>query len=525
MRFGGAPDGAGDRKEDEMRGLRSILLAGGAFFALASVAQAADLPTKKAAPVPEKPNCFATFWSWLDSTPADCPLSYWGVTFYGQVDLGVGYSTHAARFNNAFPQGVQELVSRQSQKGAWQGVPNGLARSAIGLKWKEQISGDWYFIGDVNAGFDPYSLQFVNGPRSLSQNNNVLQINQNANGDSNRAYGPINGRAYAGVQNKTFGTLTYGRQAAFSNDLVESVYDPYSGAYAFSLIGNSATFGGGLGVTELARYTNSFKYAYADHGVRVGAMGNAGGWGAGNNSRFGYEVTAGFDFNGFSVDGVYKYARDAVSLATYSVLAPPFGAGVLKATIQNVSSFQIGTKYKWDRVTLFGGYEHQRLTDPSDLSAGAALRAFNGGYSAAFGVGVQGLGAAGAFPAPKIVQVLWAGAKFAVLPNVDLIGAYYHVWQNDYVGPTEVFAGPARTCRANTTVIPGAAAAGFTPQGANSSKCSGTEDAVSGAIDWRPYKRLDVYAGAMYSQVGGGLANGFFVNNNLAVTGGVRLGF
>ena len=502
-----------------MKMLKSILMASGALFAFATLAQAADLPTKKGvAPPPEKPNCYATFWSWLDSTPADCPLSYWGITFYGQVDVGGGWESNHARFNKARPEAVQELVSKQSHGAAWQGVPNGLSQSNVGIKWKEQVVPDWYFIGDVNAGFDPYSLQFANGPRSLAENSTVPQINQTANADSSRAYGPINARAYAGIQNKTFGTLTYGRQYAFSNDIANSLYDPFGGAYAFSLIGNSTTLGGGLGDTELARYTNSVKYLYADHNIRVGAMTQVGGWEAGNNAQFAYEVTAGFDWYGFSFDGVYEYAKDAVSLGLFGTGLPaPANPELLKATIQNVSSFQLAGKYKWDRFTAYAGYANERLTDPSDLPAGAPIRRFNGGYSAAYGVGIQNIGVAGAFPAPKDTQVIWVGGKFAVLPTVDLIGGYYHVWQNDYLGAAET----PTSCAANAK----SAGGGYAPQGTANSKCAGKEDAISGVVDWRPYKRVDLYAGTMYSKVSGGLANGFFVNDNLAFTGGVRVSF
>jgi predicted porin len=52
-------------------------------------------------------------------------------------------------------------------------------------------------------------------------------------------------------------------------------------------------------------------------------------------------------------------------------------------------------------------------------------------------------------------------------------------------------------------------------------------DAVSLVVDWRFAKHMDMYAGVMWSQVQGGLANGFLlangsnsgVNNNTA-TGG-----
>jgi len=506
-----------------MKMLKSILLAGGALLACAAVAQAADLPTKKGAPV-APPNCYATFWTWLDSSAADCPLSYWGITFYGQVDVGGGYETNAARFNNAYPQGVQQLVSKQSHGGTWQGVPNGLSQSNIGVKWKEQIVPDWFFIGDVNFGFDLYSLQFANGPRSLEENNNLAQINQSANGDSSRAYGLINSRAYAGFSNTTLGSLTYGRHYAFSTDN-DNLYDPFGGAYDFSLIGNSSTLGGGLGDTELARFNDSIRYLYADHNVRVGVLSQVGGWSAGNNSQYAVQGDVGFDWQGFSVDGVYSWAKDAVALSAWNALPPaPIAATTLKATIENVEGGQIAAKYKWDRFTAFGGWQIERLSDPSDLPAGVVTRDFNGGYLATYGTGSSatggqgGFGAAGAFPVPKVLNLFWAGGRYAVLPNVDLAGAFYHVHQNDYLGTTEV-AGV--TCAANAK----SAGGGYAPQGSASSKCAGNEDAVSGMVDWRPYKRLDVYGGVMVSKVTGGLANGFFVSSNVSTTAGLRFSF
>jgi predicted porin len=195
---------------------------------LAGAAQAADLPTKKAPPVAAKPNCYATFWTWLDSTAADCPLSAYGVTVYGTIDMGGGYNSAASRFNRDFPQGVQEMISKTGNGGRWQLVPNGLSQSNIGVKIKEQIAPNWYVIGDVNSGFDPYSLHFADGPKSLDDNNYVPLANQTSNSDSSRSRWD-NARAYVGVSNTTFGALTAGRQYAFSNDLA-SAYDPTGGS-------------------------------------------------------------------------------------------------------------------------------------------------------------------------------------------------------------------------------------------------------------------------------------------------------
>jgi hypothetical protein len=49
--------------------------------------------------------------------------------------------------------------------------------------------------------------------------------------------------------------------------------------------------------------------------------------------------------------------------------------------------------------------------------------------------------------------------------------------------------------------------------GSSSSQCAGTLDAASLVVDWRFARHVDVYAGVMYSQVTGGLASGFIVNN------------
>ena len=65
-----------------------------------------------------------------------------------------------------------------------------------------------------------------------------------------------NSRGYIGLSNTTFGTLTAGRQNAFSNDLA-SQYDPFGGSYALSALGNSSTFVAGTGDTEMVKYHGS----------------------------------------------------------------------------------------------------------------------------------------------------------------------------------------------------------------------------------------------------------------------------
>jgi predicted porin len=511
-----------------MRLLKSLLLASAAGLLAVSAAQAADLPTKKAAPAAAAPNCYASFWSWLDSTAADCPLSAYGITLYGTIDMGGGYETNAGRFNKDYPQGVQELINKWNNGARWQAVPNGLSQSNVGIKIKEQIAPNWYVIGDVNTGFDPYSLRFADGPRSLVDNDNTGAASnlgsQTSNGDSSRTRWD-NTRAYLGLSNTTFGTLTVGRQYAFSNDLASN-YDPFGGSYAFSMIGNSSTFVGGTGDTETARYNTSVKYQVTYNGFRAGALAQIGGWSDGNGAREAYQADIGADIGGFSADAIYAYAKDAVALSAYTSGAPT--PDTLKATLADINAGVIAAKYKWQALTVYGGYEYARLSTPSDFgdyfpSATATsgnTYTLNGGYPAVVQQNI--------YANPKDLQVVWVGGKYGILSNLDFVAGYYYAWQNDYslLGKSSKTGGPNKyqgtaACGPNTT----SAITGSAPQGSSYSTCAGHEDAVSAMLDWRPVKRVDLYTGVMYSQVAGGMANGFIHSNNTAYTGGVRINF
>jgi hypothetical protein len=85
------------------------------------------------------------------------------------------------------------------------------------------------------------------------------------------------------------------------------------------------------------------------------------------------------------------------------------------------------------------------------------------------------------------------------------MAGYYHYIQDSYFGTAT--GGPA-PC-----------------SGREHSQCAGTMDAVSGAIDWRFAPKWDAYFGVMFSQVNGGLVNGFFERNNIDPTVGLRFRF
>jgi hypothetical protein len=130
------------------------------------------------------------------------------------------------------------------------------------------------------------------------------------------------------------------------------------------------------------------------------------------------------------------------------------------------------------------------------------------------------------FPNTKVLQLVYFGAKYAIRPDLDIEGGYYHQWQNNYaykVGQAGYTAGPTGTgsCSANvTSAIPGAS-----PQGTQNSTCAGTQNVIAAMLDYRPLKRLDVYGGFTYSYVTGGLASGFIKSVDYGPTVGLKLSF
>jgi predicted porin len=305
-------------------------------------------------------------------------------------------------------------------------------------------------------------------------------------------------QAFAGVSSKTFGTLTFGRQNTLLADGVAK-YDPNFASQAFSLIGLSGTTAG-AGDTQDRRLDGSLKYVakFAEI-AHFGAMFKPNEGNGISNSAF--EVSAGAEYAGASVDAYYVKVHDAISAAPLSatqVAALP-GLGFspsnsLAATISDNTSFSILALYNLDVVRFFAGYEHIRFENPSTpLAAG-----FDdiGGYKLAF---INNT----AFPHDKIQQVFWAGVKYKVVPDVELTAAYYGYKQNTY--GTGAVAGCSSTIDAT---------------------CGGSLDAISFDADWRLSKRFDAYAGVMYTGVHGGMANGYvFHTNDVNPTVGIRFSF
>jgi predicted porin len=430
---------------------------------------------------------------------SDESLTWHGITLYGIVDLGLQYQTHGAPISDYFPAGSADIVQKNSNGSIFGVTPNNLSQSRIGLQGVEPIVDDWSAVFKLETFFNPQSGDISDALKSLVQNNGRSATEQTTNLDSSVA-GQIFQQSFVGVSSKTVGTFTFGRQNTVLADGIAK-YDPNAASQAFALIGLSGTTAGG-GDTQDRRLDDSLKYVatFADI-VHFGALYKFNQ--ATGAARTAYQVDIGAEFAGASVDAYYSKVNDAISASALSAGdvadLPKLGfspSNSLAGTVSDNTAFAIMALYKIQTLKFFAAYEHIQYANPSDPLAVTAGFDDLGGYKLAF-VNTA------AYPNDKILEVYWAGAKYTVIPDLDLTIAYYGYHQNAY--GTLADAG----CTGNT-----------------SGTCSGTEDDLSFDADYRLTKRFDAYGGVMYSGVKNGLAAGYDLHTtDITTTFGLRYKF
>jgi predicted porin len=486
----------------------TILAAAGACEAWA----ADNVPTKPPPAAASKPRPCANFW---DFVATNCQLTWQGITVYGTIDAGSGWQSHGAPFDPRSHAGASYFLQKQNRSAIWSLAPNGLSQSAIGIKASEPIGGNVSFVFALDAGFDPYSFRFSNGPGSAAANAGVPLNQQTAWSDSSRAGQWYNGQGYVGVSSPTYGTLTVLRQNALTMDGVLD-YDPMGGSYAFSRIGYQGITCGG-GNTENCRQTTSLKYKVTIGNFQAAALWQFGGYRENNGSNGAYQVQAGADIptlgkGVISFDAIYSYVRDAVALSLVpgsndanGMPIPPFLPQALTATISDNYAVMLLAKYSIQRLKLYAGYERITYMAPSDPQTDFTDIAGDFFCQGCVGFNNTGINNTAFRFGNRIRQVMWTGAKYAVTDQLDVMVAYYHDAQNSNFGTTT--GGPA-PC-----------------SGSEHSRCAGTFNAISGVIDWLFAPKWDLYLGTMSTQVNGGLAHGHLERNNIATTAGLRFRF
>jgi len=439
--------------------------------------------------------------SFMDS---DAPLTWNGVTLYGTVDVGVSNQTHGSGYNANFNTAVGEMLQKNGAGSKWNVTPGGMEQSKIGLKgdvpvYKDSPVGDVNAVFKLEAGFNPVSGVLTNAQESqINNNGNASLARTSTNADSSRAGQVFEGAAFGGLSNKTLGTLTFGRHTTVLADDI-TTYDPQGASYAFSPIEWSGAIQGG-GDTEEARYDDSMKYNVAYGPVRFAGIYQF----AGNTNPYGgddaYQGDVGFDYAGLSLDALLGEKHDAINTSTNTTASILAGnMNELKATSSDNTTYAFLTKYDFKDVgikvlqpaKIFLGYEHDHLSNadtPVSLNASSL-----GGYQY-YSI------SNGAYNVNEDLDVVWGGVRYAFTPKLTVSAADYQYIQSRY-GTT----GSSTPC--------------------GDSSCAGTANYSSLVADYQLTKKIDAYAGVMYSHVYNGMDAGYLHNNNVSTATGLRLKF
>jgi predicted porin len=155
---------------------------------------------------------------------------------------------------------------------------------------------------------------------------------------------------------------------------------------------------------------------------------------------------------------------------------------------------------------LYGGYEHLSFANPNNPLVPGAFAA--GGYNIAFVNNNN-------YVTDRNQDVFWVGAKYAVTPTFDVIGAYYGIRQHFFTQGAGNGAGVFFNAPNSASLNLGSLAAqqaACAAASASETNCAGAVDMASLVIDWRFARHVDFYAGVSYSQKTGGLASGFVLS-------------
>src|SRR5580698_1654381 len=468
----------------------------------------------------------------------DCALTWHGITLYGAYDIGIGWVSHGLPENGYNYEG-ESLVNRNGYQHRFLVAPNNLSQTGFGIRGKEEFLPGWSVVFNASTGINPQSGLLANASKTDIINNGLPRASYSEAIDGARAGQPFNDEYYAGISSTHFGTLTFGRQRALGTDAM-LLYDPASGAYAFSYIGYNGTMAGG-GDTEDSRWDTALKYRIILGPVHFGAMykfadGNGGcysasaGWTdttctpeSAHNNAFGFDL-GGTDGK-FSADIVFQHYNQAISVLN-PLLGPQSPAAPYQSTTDSINTnpiiggtnlidpndtvygmvtdnnaVMVAAKYTLDPFKFFAGYEYIWQNNPKDpLGVGASDQ---GGYIMS-GVEDNNL------DTQKLVQIWWTGAKYAIDSKTGITFSWYQQRQNDFRLPP--------TC---------------SPEAGFRSSCAGTLNEGSLYLDHHFTKRFDAFAGIAYSWVSGGLAIAiphgpgvpYNYNSNFAPTIGGRFSF
>jgi predicted porin len=236
------------------------------------------------------------------------------VTLYGLLDSGMEYLTNAA--SNA--SGNHSVLRAQS---------GGMSGSRWGIKGSEDLGG---------------------GSRAFFLLESGINLNTGTALQGSREFGRL---AYVGVANRTYGTLSLGRQGGIMLDWL-SKYNPLGNAvYAIKM--NDPAFSDRLDNT--VRYQKKFgdftaltQYSFGYDNVSYGVQ-------PAGDTRLGRVIEAGLEYKHGPLDMAITYDQKNGG-STNRTAAQTSKAGGYEGNIDR--RIGIGASYRLASVDLFGGYRY-----------------------------------------------------------------------------------------------------------------------------------------------------------------------
>jgi predicted porin len=405
------------------------------------------------------------------------------IQLYGVLDVGVANVAHSLDFDPYHPLGVNPTVSKPADKSVTGMYDGGISQSRWGLKGSTDIAEGWKGVFTLEGAINLRSGQTADAAKGVAQNRST--------GSYESADSAISGQlfsrgAFAGISNKDFGTLTFGRHTALMLDTIGG-YDALQAAQLFTPLGYSGSYGGG-GATDNSRVDSSVKYKGKWSDFSLNLLHKFGGVAGASDARSTDQISFAYEPGAFGVTLAYTTYKDAFSVGNPSGNLSPLPAagtavqplGTVTLTAYDTKATMLALRYKIGPVAIKGGYEQEKFDNPSNPTQDAAVTSMFGQVVSAVNVTPYNVTVAGVVNSvEKKLDVYWLGAAWDVTESFNVGVSYYHVKQNDFsLGTTTLQA-----------------------------KNAGNAKYTSLLLDYRFSKAFDAYLGYMSVSVDGGLGN------------------
>ncbi len=125
------------RRRVDMKRLALAAALAAALFPGCGAAADNEITVAKVKPsvVTIEPTLPAACRDFQDFLLSDCELSWYGVRFYGTIDVGYGYQTHGAPWDPNYVSGSSYFLLKMNRSRMWTLAPNGSSCPILAFKY------------------------------------------------------------------------------------------------------------------------------------------------------------------------------------------------------------------------------------------------------------------------------------------------------------------------------------------------------------------------------------------------------